>query len=632
MNRRDFVGRLPLLAGTVCLGLLGLVGCSHQQTRLQSAEETERERYGVKTVGDVCIVGNADPTPVVGVGLVQGLEGTGGDCPPCDYRTRLESQLQKEGVRDVKSVLADPTNAIVVVTGQIPPGANKGDPIDLQLTLPKGSRTTSLRGGYLRRCSLFNYASIRSLTPNHSGPDLSLPGHAIVKAEGPVLVGFGDGDEDGRDKRGRIWNGGRCLAPTPFTLQMNPDKRLAFVADLAAQRVNDRFRAASSDLAGDGTAKARDNVAVLLRVPPQYRFNVPHFLRVVRLIPLNDAADAPANSAEGTDPRPYRQRLAEDLLDPARTVTAALRLEALGERSIPALKAGLGNNHELVRFCSAEALAYLGSAGGTEELARAARVQPLFQAFALTALASLDENAAKNKLAELLASATDDATRYGAFRALRASLEKNDDEDRFAVGGQLLNDSFWLHKVAPNTEPLVHVCSARRAEVVLFGKGAELVPEVSLMAGEFIITAGVDDRQCWVSRIPLQGRKARRQCSLQLEEVLRTIADLGGTYPEVLELLQQARRTQCLNCPVRCDALPPAATVYDLVNLGKGKAARDGEGADIPGGQDIGSMTTLFPAVAPARLAGGLPEAARPPERGPRGRNENVVPAGAGEN
>jgi hypothetical protein len=626
MNRRDFVCRLPLLAGPVSFWLLGLVGCSHQQTRLQSAEENEHERYGVKTVGDVCVVGNAEPMPVVGVGLVEGLEGTGGDCPPCDYRSRLENQLRKE-VRDVKKVLTDPNNALVIVTGQVPPGASKGDPIDLQLTLPKGSYATSLRGGYLRKCSLYNYASVRSLTPTHTGPDLSLPGHPVVKAEGPVLVGFGDGDEASRVKQGRIWNGGRCMIPTPFTLQMNPDKQFARVAELVAQRVNDRFRTAPADAERDATAKARDNFAVLLRVPPEYRFNVPHFLRVVRLVPLTDVLDAPATPAEGADPKPYRQRLAEDLRDPARSVTAALRLEALGERSVPALKAGLAGSHSLVRFCASEALAYLGSAAGAEELARSAQAEPLFQAFALTALASLDENASRTKLAELMNTSTDDVIRYGAFRALHAVLEKGGDEDHFGVAGEFLNDSFWLHRVAPDAEPLVHVSSSCRAEVVLFGKPAELLPEFSLMAGEFIVTAGADDRHCWVSRIPLQGRKARKQCSLRLEDVLRTVADLGGAYPEVLELLQQAQSSQCLNCPVRCDAVPKPATVYDLARLGKGKAAREGEGGESPGSQDFGSSTTLFPAVNPSRLAIRLRE-----EAGPRGRDGAVTPAAHGEN
>ena len=56
--------------------LLGLMGCAHQQTRLQSADENDRDKEPeIKTIGDITAVGNADPIPVSGVGLVYGLEG-----------------------------------------------------------------------------------------------------------------------------------------------------------------------------------------------------------------------------------------------------------------------------------------------------------------------------------------------------------------------------------------------------------------------------------------------------------------------------------------------------------------------------------------------------------------------------
>jgi len=75
--------------------------------------------------------------------------------------------------------------------------------------------------------------------------------------------------------------------------------------------------------------------------------------------------------------RPYFQRLADDLLDPARTVVAALRLEALGTASISVLQEGLKSKDALVRFCSAEALAYLGSPSSGEELGQAVAGQPM---------------------------------------------------------------------------------------------------------------------------------------------------------------------------------------------------------------------------------------------------------------
>src|SRR5207245_2350909 len=110
------------------------------------------------------------PVPLGGVGLVVGLEGTGGDCPSDNYRAMLEGELQKQGVHNVKQVLSSPDHALVLVQAQLPPGTPKGAPLDVEVSLPPGSRATSLRGGYLQPCQLFNYDFARNLSPSYTGP------------------------------------------------------------------------------------------------------------------------------------------------------------------------------------------------------------------------------------------------------------------------------------------------------------------------------------------------------------------------------------------------------------------------------------------------------------------------------
>ncbi len=605
MFRRGWGARV----GAPAALLLGLLGCMHNgQLRLHSEDDSEKDRYAeVKTVGDVTAVSNAQPIQLGGVGLVVGLEGTGGPCVNDGYRAMLEDDLRKEGVKNVKDVLASSSNALVVVSALLPPGAAKGDPIDVVVSLPPGSQATSLRGGYLHSCRLFNYDFVGNLTtrPQLAGAQGMLKGHALARAEGSILVGVGDGEEAAKSRQGRIWGGGRCEAEQAFTLLMNPDQRFARVTSQVADRVNETFPAAFPTGPGGGVAKAQGPYGVELRVPAPYRLNLPHYLRVVRLIPLQGPLDAPSKAG---DHRSYRQRLGDDLLDPARTVTAALRLEALGQKSVPVLKRGLESGHPLVRFCAAEALAYLGSPSCGEELARAVAEQPVLRAYALTALASLDEAVCHVKLRELLATSADDETRYGAFRALRALNEREAD-----VRGELLNDSFWLHRVAPNAPPLVHVSSTRRAEIVLFGPEQVLRPPFSFLAGEFAVTASDDDHdRCTVSRFPLHGAPSRKQCSLDVAEVLRTMADMGAMYPEAVTLLQQAHGTQCINCRVRCDALPQAVAPEDLVKLGKNKSGTL-EGLElVPGGQDLGLTPTLYDLGLPPQ---GVTEAQGPAPR-----------------
>ena len=73
------------------------------------------------------------------------------------------------------------------------------------------------------------------------------------------------------------------------------------------------------------------------------------------------------------------------------------------------------------------------------------------------------------------------------------------------VQGDLLNESFWLHRVAPEAAPLVHFSTTRRAEIVLFGEEPTLKPPFSFLVGEYAITATADDDQCTVSRFPHRG-------------------------------------------------------------------------------------------------------------------------------
>src|SRR5262249_51226517 len=152
-----------------------------------------------------------------------------------------------------------------------------------------------------------------------------------------------------------------------------------------------------------------------------------------------------------------------------------------------------------------------------------------------------DENVSRIQLQELLTSAGDDEVRYGAFRALRALEDHHP-----AVQGELLNEAFWLHRVASNAPALVHLSSQKRAEVVLFGQEQTVKAPFSFLAGEFAITAVEGDDRCTVTRVPLRGgSQVRLNCPTQLEAIIKTMARLGGQYPEVVELIQQAESCQC---------------------------------------------------------------------------------------
>jgi hypothetical protein len=589
--RRLPLSRRPLwVVGAV---LLALAGCARQNLRLQAEDDADQGKYSVETVNGWAAFDGVDPQPVAGVGLVTGLANTGGDAPPGDYRTLLERDLLKRGVINVKEALARKDMSMVLVSAAIPPGARKGDPVDLEVTLPPGSRTTSLQGGYLMNCSLYNFAQVQDIAPNFgAGNAKAALGHPLVEAEGKLLVGLSDGEESARAKQGRIWGGGKCKITRPLYLVMNDQRRQAANTMRIAEKINETFRPTLAGALGDKVAEAKNDTIVVLNVPPQYRLNLPHYMRVVGLIPLRANETAASKGADAG--RGYRKRLEDEVLDPAHAVTAALRLEALGEPGKAALKRGLRRDSVLVRFCCAESLSYLGDALAATELAKLAD-EPALRAFCLTALASLDESTSYQVLADMLNSPVPE-TRYGAFRALRALNDRDD-----LVRGELLNESFWLHHTAPGSRGLVHLASGRRAEIVLFGDDPCLKPPLRLSAGEINVTADNGDDQCTVSRFsPRTRHKQHGYASLKVEDVIRKVAELGGEYPEVVELLRQARHCECVSCPVEVDALPQATSVYALQKAGQRAKAR----ADSVAGEDdeevlttrldLGATPTLF--------------------------------------
>jgi hypothetical protein len=575
MKRRGWV-----LALLFC----GLVGCSHTQSRAQSADDpdpmADPDIKNVKTIADVGAFSRAEPIQVSGVGLVQLPDETGGGNPAGQYRQMLEEQLLKQGVKDVKQVLASPKYALVLVTARIPYGVRRGDPIDIEVTLPPNSKATSLRGGYLVECPLRNYENAQNISSKAGNTLIS--GHQLAKAHGPLLVGFGEGNEELRLRRGRIWQGGQSLIDLPVFLYLNDDQKFATVANTVATRINAAFpddtqkraqvervkrlnlldevdrkindKFSMGGINKDQTAHAVNQNVIQVKVPYEYRLDPDRYLHVLCKIPLNMTPE------QGNK---YRTRLHQLLLDPKETVAASLRLEALGTESVPALKKGLTHESALVRFSSASALAYLGSTSGIEELARLAEHYDSLRGQSLTALAGFDEAMAATRLGEMMAS-PNPQLRYGAFRALLALNEVNPE-----VRGEMLNDAYWLHRVAVDTPSMVHISTSRRAEIVLFGRPAALVAPFRIMSGEFTITADEGDSQCTVSRFQVEGgRKDQKLCSMKIEDVLRRMAIQGSQYPDAVEFLRQVQRNKCLTCAVEVDALPVATDLLALAAAG----------------------------------------------------------------
>ena len=110
---------------------------------------------------------------------------------------------------------------------------------------------------------------------------------------------------------------------------------------------------------------------------------------------------------------------------------------------------------------------------------------------------------------------------------------------------------------------MVHVTRSYRPEIVLFGTDQHFQLPLVLDAGKNILVNGLSGGQITVSRFVADAEPEQRVVSTSVDEVIRTIVELGGTYPDVVQALQQAKQDGALASRFRVDALPQSGREYD---------------------------------------------------------------------
>ncbi len=528
------------------IGLTAAVGCSAIDTlavRSQSPEKSETPDPETRMVRDLAAPFGLFPIQVEAVGLVTGLNGTGGDPPPSPQRAALIDEMQARGVREPNTVLASSTTALVLVRGVLRPAIQKGDRFDVEVRIPSRSQTTSLRGGYLLETRLKPMA----LLPDHRIHE----GHLLALAGGPVMVDPGaDPKADAVILgRGRVLGGGVALKSRPLGLVLRPDHQSVVNSARVAEAVNRRFHTFEHGVKV-GVATAKTEQYVELKLHPRYKNDVQRYVRVVSAVALRESESERMERMEALRTR---------LLDPASCADAALKLEAIGAQAADVLVEGLRSSNPEVRFHAAKALAWLDRPEAAEPLAEIARYEPAFRVFALNALSAMDDYRAYDALLEMLELPSAE-TRYGAFRALHA-MNPHDP----VVRGQRLGEQFSYHVLDTAGPPMIHVTRSHRPEMVLFGSDQRLLPPLAVNAGNQIMltTAGPDEIA--VSKFAVGEPDQRRVVSNRVDAVVRAVVELGGTYPDVVQALQEAKASGALVSRFEVDALPEPGRTYQRV-------------------------------------------------------------------
>ena len=109
---------------------------------------------------------------------------------------------------------------------------------------------------------------------------------------------------------------------------------------------------------------------------------------------------------------------------------------------------------------------------------------------------------------------------------------------------------------------MIHVTRSFRPEVVLFGHEQRLETPLVLEAGKSILVKADAGDKVTVSRFVVGQPDQKRVVSTKVDEVIRAIVELGGTYPDVVQALQQAKTSHALASRFEVDALPDGDRAY----------------------------------------------------------------------
>jgi len=502
------------------------------------AIEAEGSRE-VRLVRDVAVPWGINYVKLESVALVTGLDGTGSDPPPSPQRSALVSEMQTREVEKPGRILASPDTSLVLVRAYLPPGVQKGDPIDIEVRAPRRSETTSLAGGWLMEARLREMAILNNTLRT---------GRVGALASGPVVVDavFEGDDDEMHLLRGRVLGGGVSLMSRTLGLVIRDESSSIRTSSLIATAINTRFHTFERGTKRGVATPKRDNF-VELAVHPRYRHNLARYVRVVRSIAV---AESPSDRVRRLE------RLERRLNQPDMAAAAALELEAIGAEAVPILQRAARSEDPEVRFYAAEALAYMDDAQAAEPLGEAARSEPAFRWHAIAALSAMDDVGAHEALVRLLD--VDSAeTRYGAFRAL---WMRNASDP--LVRGEKLGGQFSYHNVPSAGPPLVHVARRRRPEIVVFGNDVRLRPPPFLFAGKNLMIKEAESDRLKIIRFSARKEDEVKYCSTRLDDVLRTIVELGGRYEDAFRCLRDAKARNYLDARVVVDALPRPGRTY----------------------------------------------------------------------
>ncbi|QDU75327.1 flagellar basal body P-ring protein [Bremerella volcania] len=499
----------------------------------EKEEEPSHDWDKPRTVGDLTVPGGMNNAKIKGVTLVTGLHGTGSDPPPSAARDLLLNEMRILQVDQPQQWLASPHTALVMLEAVIPPGAREGDTIDVTVFAPPETDTTSLENGYSPSTRLTEMAFLGGRARK---------GNDIAMASGPIVL---DSVIEGNNskanmRRGRILGGAVMMEERPLGLGLIEGEVSIAASAAIGAAINGRFHMYREGTK-QGVATPMTDKFITLDVHPRYKESISRYMRVIRFIPLSRSTEFR---------RRYIAECEAELLVESTAQAGALKLEAIGKEAVPSLMKGLNSENELVRFCSAESLAYMNDSACIEPLTEAARTNNGFRFRALQALGSFDDLDVIDSLEGLLHEESAEA-RYGAFDQLKKRSNQLP-----SIAGELLDNHVHLHHVRSASSPMVHFRLQDRPEIVVFGTEVRLNGDVAFVGQNGLTIRSSGHRKVKVTRFQADGGELEKECSSDLKEIIKALTEVECGYGEIVRNVFALRNEGYLTARVEVNAMP----------------------------------------------------------------------------
>ena len=538
-RRRWLVGGLSTAA---CL--MASTGCSSLWNRGEDAKNAALSNLmQIPTlppmVGEATRPTGLQPLAVGTIGVVNSLPGTGGPPDPSADRETLLEDMKRENIAGREAFLEEASTAMVRVSGLIPPGARRGDSIDVQIQCGADANATNLMGGWLLDSRLTQ--SLRVAGNALEGPSLRR-GQVMAIAIGPVLTRRAHENSDDPIHRltGAVIGGGSVQQDRGLGLTVMGKYRHARVAAEIAAAINARFFFFDG-ASRRGIATATNESLVTLEVPPRYRDNVSHLMALVAAVPLDPSRRTSQS---------YLQTLGEQLTDPSTAEDAALKLEAIGNPAIPTLVDRMNGSDPAVRFASARALAFLDQPDAASVLAEVAGERPDLRMPAIGALRHLEDMTATTALSTML-SQPSQRTRFEAMRCLshRGDAVRDFSSRKFATFRIVTTES---PSPIDGRDAEVLASLSRAAEIVAWSDQAPVRLPSHLRTAGGVMVQSVGEGRLAVDRFMVDAGDRHAEVPATLRGLLEGLGQVQASYGETLMLLREATEKGYVDASLDC--------------------------------------------------------------------------------